>query len=174
MTASPQQHTIQNVPGARTPAIGGSGVFGRDALALMVRDSVRQIRDTAIGLTPTEQQLLKDLCKGRYIGGVLNALELSQQKCTDITGATALPEAFRGWVVGGHPGYEVCLFDSFLTEQHANGTFDLTQFEYLKNPTKANRDRAIEAGNRQLVETRRALDALHQDQQRERMTLLRG
>lgn len=158
-----KSNAIRTDTRSRTTAIGGSGVSGRDMLALMVHDSVRRIQANATGLTPREQQLFKDLKKGRYIGGVLNALEISQQKCQDVSDATALPEAFRGWVIGGHPGYEVCVFDSFLTEQHANGTFDLAQFEYLKSPTKANRDRAIEAGTRQLVETRRSLDALHKD-----------
>ena len=138
-------------------------VVGRDALGAMVRDSVRQVMGRAHGLTPKESQLLKDIGRGRYIGGVLNALEISQQKCHDVGTATALPEAFRGWVVGGHPGYEVCLFDSFVAEQQSNGSFDLAQLAYMKNPTRANKERAIEAGNRQMAETRRALDALHKD-----------
>lgn len=134
---------------------------GRDALTKLVNDAVRQVQRSAIALSPTESQLLRDLKRGRYIGGVLDALEISQQKCRDVSDATALPEAFYGYVLGGHPFYTVSLFESFVAEQQANGSFDLAQMRYMKNPTPANRDAAVEAGRRQLVETRRALDALH-------------
>lgn len=146
----------------RTTPVARSVVSHRDQLADVVRDSIRQVTRSATGLSAKEAQLLKDIARGRYIGGVLHALEISQQRCEDVADATAIPEAFRGWVLGGHPRYAVCVFDSFVAEQESNGEFDVAQMRYMRDPTPANRDRAIEAGNRQLVETRRALDALHQ------------
>lgn len=137
-----------------------ASVVAKDSLLDAVDDSLRQMMRTAVGLTAKEVQLVKDVRRGRYIGGVFKTLEIGR-KCEDVADSTAFPEALRGWAVRHHPRLNTCWQSAFRAETDANGTANLAQFEFEMDPTEANRQRAIEALNRQLVETNRALIALH-------------
>jgi hypothetical protein len=132
----------------------------RDALVDAVADAVRQMQRTAVGLTVKEAQLLKDVGRGRYVGGVLKALEIGQ-KCEDMADATAFPEALRGWQVRHHQASCCTVIDAFRGETDANGIANMAQFEFEIAPTEANRQRALEALRRQREETDRAIIALH-------------
>lgn len=124
------------------------------------KDGLRQLRDHAGGLTKKEAWALDDLNRHRGLKMVQQALTIARYRATCPAGATAILENWRGFVLAGHtPGCPV--LDAFRYETDANGDFDLAQINYAAEPTEANRARAIEAGNRQLAETRRALDALH-------------
>lgn len=159
MTASSRTQVIRYEVGARTTALP-IGVVARDSLFDGIDDSLRQMTRTAVGLTAKEVQLVKDVRRGRYITGVLKTLEIGH-KCEDVADATAFPEALRGWVVRHHPRLATCWQSAFRAETDANGVANLAQFEFEVDPTESNRQRAIEALNRQLVETHRALNALH-------------
>lgn len=144
----------------RTPVQPASWVSTRHQLVLVVADAIRQMRAGADGLTAKEHDRLKQFSNGQYLSGVLSLVEIGQ-KCADLSAATAFPEALRGFQVQHHPVAKPTVMDAFRGETDANGEFDLAQLEYAAQPTDANRRRAIEAGNRQLAETYRALNALH-------------
>lgn len=150
--------TIRNELAPHTTAHGVRGV-PIDPLDA-VRDAVRTMQRSLPTLSRRDQQLLKDVKKGRYVGGVLRVLEIARE-CEDPADATALPEAWRGFVVAAHPGMEASVYDSFRLEQGSNGATDLAQVEFLIAPTEANRQRALEFLNQQMVRTRKAIDALH-------------
>lgn len=136
------------------------GYTSRIALASRVADAMRQVERSAAGLTKKEAQLVRDIRdRGRYIGGVLQALEISR-RCTDPTDATALPDAFRGFVIATHPGFLVNQIGADRAETEANGEFDLAVLEWKLSPSRANGERAIEAGRRQVVATQQMVDAI--------------
>lgn len=153
-----QAITYQQRP--HIPTAGSTGVWAKRALEVMVADSVRQVRRSARGLTTRDHDLLKAFVKGQYLTGVMRFMEIGQ-KCEDVTDATAFPEALRGFQVQFHPRAQVDVLDAFGAETHANGLANDAQHDFWKDPTEANRQRAIEALNRQLVETHRSLMALH-------------
>jgi hypothetical protein len=136
------------------------GVWSFQTLKEMVGDSVRQVRRSARGLTPRDRDLLKSFKDGQYLTGVMRFMEIGQ-KCEDVADATAFPEAIRGFTVKYHPRAHVCIGEAFRNETDANGIANLAQHDYWLDPSEANRQRAIEALNRQLAETYRALNALH-------------
>lgn len=144
----------------RTPAIPLNGVLLRHALHLAASESVRQVRDHANGLTSKDHNYLKGFMRGQYLTGVLRFVEIGL-KCDELGAATAFPEALRGFTVQHHPKAHVCVREAFHAESHANGEFDAAQLAYAADPTEVNRQWALEAGNRQLVETYRSLNALH-------------
>lgn len=139
-----------------TPA---RGYAARAPLATRVDDAMRQVERSVPNLNKKEVQLIRDIRKGRYIGGVLQALEISR-RCWDPTDATALPDTFRGYVIAEHPRFQVCQVEAFRHETDANGEFDLAQYEWMLNPSRVNGERAIEAGRRQLLRTQQAIDAI--------------
>lgn len=136
------------------------GVSARHTLQLATAESVRQVRRTANCLTGRDHNYLKAFMKGQYLTGVLRFMEIGL-KCEDVTDATAFPEALRGFTVQHHPRAHICVAEAFRAESYANGEFDAAQIAFAADPTEANRQRAVEMGNRQLVETMRALNALH-------------
>lgn len=144
---------------AHTTTTPFRGVFDRDALADRTQDAIRQVMRSADGIGPKDRQLLKDIGRGRYIGGVQRALEISR-RCVDPSDATALPDAFRGFVVAVHPGFQVCEISADRAETESNGEFDLAVLEWRLSPSKANGERAIEAGRRQLMRTQQMCDAI--------------
>lgn len=136
-----------------------------DALKHEARESVRVVRDYAEGLTTKDHYFLRDLADGKYLTGMLkfNVLAL---KCREVAPATVFAERLRGFQVRHHPKAHVDLMDAFGAESHSNGEFDAAQIAYSRNPSEQNRQRAIEAGNKQLVETHRSLMALHRERGR--------
>lgn len=150
---------------AHIPAKRPAEVWGKHVLEQMVHESVRQVRRSAVGLSTKDHDLLKAFARGQYLTGVMRFLEIGQ-KCEDVTDATAFPEALRGFQVQFHPRAQVDLLDAFGAETHANGIANDAQHAFWKEPTEANRHRAIEALNRQLVETHRSLMALHRERGR--------
>lgn len=136
------------------------GVWGRHGFENATKEAVRLMREDASGLTAKEHDLLNKFSQGYYLTGVFRIAEIGQ-KCETLAGATAFPEVWRGLTVRHHPRAHVCFLDASATESHANGEFDLAQIAYAHDPTEENRQRAIEAGNRQLAETHRCLNALH-------------
>lgn len=126
----------------------------------VTRDGVRQVRPYLDTLPKKEARLLDDVSRGKGLAMVRQALEIARHRASCPAAATGLLENWRGFVLAGHtPG--CAILDAFGWETEAQGGFDVAQFAYAENPSEANRLRAIEAGNRQLAETRRALDALH-------------
>lgn len=143
-----------------TPARAPFRVPVRHGFEFAAKDAVRLMRESASGLTAKEHDLLNKFSQGQYLTGVFRLAEIGQ-KCEDISGATAFPEAWRGLTVKHHPQAHVCVLDAFGTESMANGAFDADQIAYAANPTEENRQRALESGQKQLMETYRALNALH-------------
>lgn len=145
----------------RTPARAYFGTpTTRAILEGVVADSMRQIRDGADNLTARDHDRIKQFSNGQYLSGVLSIAEISQ-KCRDMATATAFPEALRGFMVQHHPAACCSVIDAFRGETDANGIANMAQLEWEFNPTEANRARAVEALNKQLAETHRALTALH-------------
>lgn len=150
--------------GAPTPTTPVPEVWARHLLAIRTHDAVRQMRRTLTGATTRDNTLLKQFARGDYLTGVYRLLEVGL-KCDDPADATAFPEALRGFAVEHHPKAHVDVLDAFGAETHANGLANDAQHDFWKDPTPANCDRAIEALNRQLVETHRSLMALHKARQ---------
>lgn len=148
--SSVRSHTHKALPGGHAP---------RQVLADRFADAMRQVERSAVGLTPKEAQLIRDFRKGRYIGGVLQALEISR-RCVDPSDATALPDTMRGFIIAEHPRFSVSCVEADRLETGANGEFDLAVLEWRLHPSRANKERAIEAGRRQEMATRQMIDAL--------------
>lgn len=149
---------------AHTPAKPVSEVWAKAILAERTHDAVRQMRRTLSGATTKDQSLLKQFARGDYLTGVYRLLEVGL-KCDDPTDATAFPEALRGFAIEHHPKAHVDVIEAFGAETHANGIANDAQHDFWTDPTDANLDRAVEALNRQLVETHRSLMALHRARQ---------
>lgn len=138
----------------------------------MVASAVQRTRHSADGLTAKDHSHLSKLSDGFYLSGVLRFMEITQ-KCTDVADAAAFPEALRGFTVMHHPRAHVCLGEAFRAESYANGEFDAAQLAYAEDPTEQNRQWAIEAGTKQLMETHRSLVALHRHDGRLRLAAVR-
>lgn len=168
--ASISSHSSEEMPIARnarlpfgwahTPALPLRGVSTLDALKAEAGEAVRITREYADGLTTKDHDLLKAFSRGQYLTGVLRFMEIGL-KCQEVAAATALPEVLRGFTVRHHPRAHVCYLEAFASESDSNGGFDVAQIAFAAERTEANRRRAIEAGNRQLAETYRSLNALH-------------
>lgn len=156
-------HTYQSIRAelaTRTRTAFPSGYTPKAALTVRVQDAMRQVERSATGLSKREAQLVRDIRdRGRYIGGVLQALEISR-RCVDPSDATALPDALRGFVIAAHPGFQVCEVSADRAETAANGEFDLAVLEWKLSPSQANGERAVEAGRRQLMRTQQMVDAI--------------
>lgn len=139
-------------------------VWARHLLTARTQDAVRQMRRTLNGATTRDNSLLKQFARGDYLTGVYRLLEVGL-KCDDPTDATAFPEALRGFAIEHHPKAHTDWVEAFGAETHANGLANDAQHDFWKEPTPTNLDRAIEALNRQLVETHRSLMALHRARQ---------
>jgi hypothetical protein len=146
----------------RTPPRVSPVVSARDELHLLTADAVRVMRESVDRLHPRDQQFLKDVGRGRYIGGMLRLTEIAR-RCADPCATGFLFEQWRGFAIRGHPALTMTVGAAFRDETIANGSSDLAQLDYALMPTRSNRDRAIEALQRQLVMTRAALDALHSE-----------
>lgn len=166
-SSSMASNGIGGATGTRTPAKALPEVWARHLLAARTQDAVRQMRRTLSGATTRDNSLLKQFARGDYLTGVYRLLEVGL-KCEDVTDATAFPEALRGFAIEHHPRAHVDLLDAFGAETHANGMANNAQHDFWKEPTPANCERAIEALNRQLVETHRSLMALHRARQMNR------
>lgn len=124
------------------------------------KDGLRLLRDHTDALNRKESRVLDDLHRDRGLAMVRHALVIARYRASCPAAATGLLENWRGFVLAGHV-VNCPVMDAFRMETESNGTANLAQFDYEISPTEANRARAIEALNRQLAETRRALDALH-------------
>lgn len=144
----------------RTHAASLQGISPRDLLVDMVDDAMRQMRAAASGLSRRDHDRMKQFGNGQYLSGVFHIVEIGQ-KCEELAAATAFAEAIRGFTVQHHPKARVGISEAFGAETHANGIANDAQHAYWADPTEANKYRAIEALNYQLVETYRALNALH-------------
>lgn len=153
-------HAIRDELASRTRTCVIQGYTPKLALADRVADAMRQVSRSAVGLSTRDAQLIRDIRdRGRYIGGVLRALEISR-RCADPSDATALPDAFRGFIVAEHPGFSVNEIAADRAETAANGEFDLAVLEWKLSPTRATGERAIEAGRRQQLRTQQMVDAI--------------
>lgn len=129
----------------------------------LVANSVRQIRETAVGLTTTESKHLHDVSRGRYLRGVRRVAEIARQRCTDPSDAAAFADAIRGFILFGHPGVTLSVYDAFRVEQLSNERGNLAQFEYLIAPSRATKERVIEFLHAQELASRACVDAMWRD-----------
>lgn len=158
--AATRYNAIRNDLRGHTRIASPSGYVPKLALADRVADAMRQVSRSAVGLSAKEAQLVRDIRdRGRYISGICQALEISR-RCADPCDATALPDAFRGFVVAVHPGFQVNERQADRAETESNGEFDLAVLEWRINPSRVNGERAIEAGRRQQLRTQQMVDAI--------------
>jgi hypothetical protein len=136
-----------------------------DEFEALFRDGIRQMRRSVLPLDRPQVRLLDDVTRGRGIGMLGKVLEIARYQCADPTDATAVPEVCRGFVLAGHRA-NTTVFAAGQLETDANCDFDHAQLAYEHEPTRANYERLIEAGNRQINETRRVMDAAHAEQKR--------
>lgn len=165
------KHSDTHMPGKatrrsatkHTTAIGGSEVWALDLLKREARESVRVVRDHADRLTTKDHYLLSDVADGKYLTGVFR-FQVLALRCREVAAATTFAERLRGFQVQHHPQAHVDLLTAFGAESRSNGEFDAAQIAFAADPTEANRQWALEAGNRQLVETHRSMMALHRSE----------
>lgn len=159
-TLTDMRNAIRQELAPHSTALPRPVLSSRLTLLDLVAGAVQRTRHSADGLTAKDHSHLSKLSDGFYLSGVLRFMEITQ-KCTDVADAAAFPEALRGFTVMHHPRAHVCVGEAFRAESFANGEFDAAQIAYAADPTEANREWAIEAGTRQLMETHRSLVALH-------------
>jgi hypothetical protein len=145
-----------------------------DPFLASMADAVRTIRRSHRGgLSVSDQRLLDDIARGRYVQGIRRSVEISRG-CADPADATAIAEAIRGFTLAGHPALELTVFDAMRAETHSNGPADMAQLEYVLAPSRGTAERAIDALRAQELATRAAIDALHKDAASRRITLVRA
>lgn len=146
----------------RTSAAPSRLVARSSDLRVIAADAVRVVRISAHGLSERERQLLDDLGRGRYLTGVFKFVEIAK-RCEDPLHAAWFAERLRGFVLADHPAISRDVDLAFRDETVANGDANLAQHDYRVAPTRANRERAIDALLRQDITTHAAIDALHRD-----------
>jgi hypothetical protein len=142
------------------PTVATSRLSVSHDLLNVVAESVRAIRRSVPDLSGREHDLLYDFTQGKYLTGFLRLTEISR-RCQDPHDASALPEGLRGFTLQDHPALTLDVLSAFDRETGINCEADLAQWAYMRQPTRTNKQRCVEALTRQLNVTRAAIDALH-------------
>jgi hypothetical protein len=126
-------------------------------------EAARITRQAVSVMSSEDSQLLSDVARGRGLVRLCQLCGISERALREGD-ALAFSEALRGHVMFRrtvrHTG--VVAFLAALEEETAsNGPADETALAFLKSPSSATRDRAIETHLRQEVATRTVIDALH-------------
>jgi hypothetical protein len=151
-------HALNHDRAART--VTGCHDFGSS-----LAEAIRMIRRSAHGLTPRESQLLSDVARGRGAAFrmVAEVADIARFRCFDPADAASLAECIRGYVLTGHPGLNLSWLDVLRYEGATNSMANDALYEHLLTPSKATRERMIEAHHAQEIASRAVADLMYQE-----------
>lgn len=145
---------------------GPAGTGARhDSLEEIMRDSANRVLHSASDLTAEERQLLWDFSRKDRVHYPLRPLCRFLEAAPKAAPADAvwIAERIRGAILGRLDLDFVGVLDAFELEQRANYAADVSQFRYLHERSRGNRDGVRQDLMGQWIATRLALDAVHRD-----------
>jgi hypothetical protein len=137
----------------------------RQSFDCVLANAVRILRRDCPDLTPRESQLLTDVARGRSRAFrlVAEVADIARHRCFDPASAAAIAEGIRGYILADHPRLVLPWIDTLRYEGATNAIADEALVEHLLTPSKATKERMVEAHVAQSIASRAVADLMYRE-----------